>query len=623
MWDVVWTDPSRELVGEHRARKQHDNNKEKKRDDDEGSRARSGRSSMSTASSRSSAESAFARFRSRGLKHINTSKANSKVAASSASSSGLASSSMRSPFSRASDAKSRRSSGLSVTKTFDELRSVFSSPSTDETGRGSHDICLELPREDSISAARRAATTSSPARLAHSNRIAGSPSPGTKKLEASPLARLPIFDLQSPVRKAFIIPNLRPGEPRTPPQSPTKGSSLPSTEQPGSPVHLVPPTASPLRSRKPPGPLPNSVNDLGAGGAPDQPGSAPSAARAAMAEGPGEEPAVASTAWSRNNFWRPADFESLTQEVDVMGSSSPTVVLSRLKEIWATSTTADDHRRLEMEKMRWVFSTLHHLDLAAPYDASRQPTHKIEPAKVHNILALYETKASALYLAGLYPTKRICHLSDVPLPHDAAPNVHPLSVSAVSPSTFPIPPQLFEAVYSMSLPPLCSSSDLHGILHNVSSCLKPGGTLHLVIIDPLPCAHTMGNKLREWLEQHLLVNLRTQSRCTSPSTLLPRWLGEASLRGAGSTLTAAKFYASPDNVRRQQRDPDPAIDRLRTERETKAELRSLVGRMLWREVWGDYVTAGSWWWDDAACMDECLELGTFWEYHMIEAVKDG
>lgn len=40
----------------------------------------------------------------------------------------------------------------------------------------------------------------------------------------------------------------------------------------------------------------------------------------------------------------------------------------------------------------------------------------------------------------------------------------------------------------------------------MSSCLKPGGTLHLVI-DPLPCADTLGKRLREWLEQHLLANL--------------------------------------------------------------------------------------------------------------------
>lgn len=113
-----------------------------------------------------------------------------------------------------------------------------------------------------------------------------------------------------------------------------------------------------------------------------------------MAEGPGEEPAAASAARSRSSSWKPVDFESLTQEVDAMGSSSPAAVLSRLKEIWAASPTADDHARLETERMRWMFSTLHHLDLAAPHDASRQPTRKIEAAKVHSILALYESKGT-------------------------------------------------------------------------------------------------------------------------------------------------------------------------------------------------------------------------------------
>lgn len=55
--------------------------------------------------------------------------------------------------------------------------------------------------------------------------------------------------------------------------------------------------------------------------------------------------------------------------------------------------------------------------------------------------------------------------------------------------------------------------------------------------------------------------------------------------------------------------------------ETRAELRSLVGRMLWREVWGEFVTAKNWWWDDPVCMKECLELGTFWEYHYIQGVR--
>ncbi|KOS17352.1 hypothetical protein ESCO_006394 [Escovopsis weberi] len=63
------------------------------------------------------------------------------------------------------------------------------------------------------------------------------------------------------------------------------------------------------------------------------------------------------------------------------------------------------------------------------------------------------------------------------------------------------------------------------------------------------------------------------------------------------------------------------MERLLAESEVKAEVRSLVGRMLWVEVWGAHITADKWWWEDAACVRECLELGTFWEYHTIKGVK--
>ncbi|PHH67564.1 hypothetical protein CDD82_1326 [Ophiocordyceps australis] len=242
-----------------------------------------------------------------------------------------------------------------------------------------------------------------------------------------------------------------------------------------------------------------------------------------------------------------------------------------------------------MERLRWMYATLHSLDAPEP---SKPPL-----PKGHNSLALYEPKASASFLAALFPDRRICHLSHQPLPHDALPNVQPLFVSSIDPAAFPIPPELFH-------------------------CLKPGGSLHLTLIDPLPYADTLGSRLHAWLERHLLLNLDRQARCLSPSATLPRWLAEASLRAPGSTRTTVRFFATPDSIRRRPRDPDPARERLQADRETRARLRSLVGRMLWRQVWGAFVTADSWWWDDPAIVDECLQLGTFWEYHLIEAVKD-
>lgn len=56
---------------------------------------------------------------------------------------------------------------------------------------------------------------------------------------------------------------------------------------------------------------------------------------------------------------------------------------------------------------------------------------------------------------------------------------------------------------------------------------------------------------------------------------------------------------------------------------TKQELKSIVGRMLWKEMWGSYVQGDKWWWEDERIVEECERMGTVWEYAVIEAVKEG
>ena len=86
-------------------------------------------------------------------------------------------------------------------------------------------------------------------------------------------------------------------------------------------------------------------------------------------------------------------------------------------------------------------------------------------------------------------------------------------------------------------------------------------------------------------------------------------------------MATTKFLAVKDSVLVREQDPDPIIRKTMNEKLVKAELCTLVGRMLWMEVWGKYVTAETWWWDDELCIKECIELGTFWEYRRIEGVK--
>lgn len=135
--------------------------------------------------------------------------------------------------------------------------------------------------------------------------------------------------------------------------------------------------------------------------------------------------------------------------------------------------------------------------------------------------------------------------------------------------------------------------------------------------------------MRSWLRDHLLTNLERTFRCASPTKLFPDWLAEASLRGNGSTITKTRFFANPASVKLHASSDvavddllDPSFKTAHEGRVAKAEVRSLAGRFLWKHIWGPFVTGNNWWWDEPVCVAECLELGTIWEYQIIDGVKD-
>ncbi|PHH61231.1 hypothetical protein CDD81_665 [Ophiocordyceps australis] len=529
MWDVVWTDAKRELVGERRARKLRE------------------RASLSL--SPSSGES-LSRLRPGGIMSSSSSSGSSNKRDQERSMSmSMSVSNSVSNQSVGNQSVGNQSVGKqSVGKQSAGSQSaIMAAAATTPLGHSARSAAPRLPSSSSASTATTAASK-------------------TTTTASACAAALPTVPLRSPIRDS--LPRASPSPPPPPPKSP---------------LRLHPPAMT----------KESVLRGLAASSSRQQP-------------------------WNH---------EALQREVEAMTAASPSAALARLREMLSLlppspspspspATPADDQTALlDMERLRWMYATLHSLDAPQP---AKPPLHK-----GHNTLALYEPKASASFLAALFPDRRICHLSHQPLPHDALPNVQPLFVASIDPAAFPIPPELFESVYALSLPPLCSHDHLRAIVtRNVSSCLKPGGSLHLTLIDPLPYADTLGSRLHAWLERHLLLNLDRHHRCLSPCATLPRWLAEASLRAPGSTRTTVRFFATPDSIRRRRRDPDPARERLQADRETRARLRSLVGRMLWRQVWGAFVTADSWWWDDPAIVDECLQLGTFWEYHLIEAVKD-
>lgn len=132
--------------------------------------------------------------------------------------------------------------------------------------------------------------------------------------------------------------------------------------------------------------------------------------------------------------------------------------------------------------------------------------------------------------------------------------------------------------------------------------------------------------MHNWLQQNLMNNLEKNQGCRNPRKAFPAWLAQTKLRSHGSSLTTTKFYAVPTCIvnSRHSLTEESAMpmDKSYHEKLVKAEIRSHVGRLLWAEVWGPFVTASQWWWEDPVCVEECIELQTIWNYYLIESRKE-
>ncbi|KAK2674937.1 hypothetical protein RAB80_009921 [Fusarium oxysporum f. sp. vasinfectum] len=314
----------------------------------------------------------------------------------------------------------------------------------------------------------------------------------------------------------------------------------------------------------------------------------------------------------------PQELNAMQLGVKQLAKEDNMVRLVRLAESQGANNPPSLCQDLEVEKMQWMLSAMFNMD--GPEYSEINDDHlddeSTDPPK--RILALYETPAVTSYLAAVNHSKQVYHLSAAPLSPASFPNIHPVLTPVRSPSAFPVAPSTIEAVHSLRLPLAMPSQDIPALLRNIHRCLELGGSLQLTIIDPLPVTSTLGPLLRAWIEDHLLFNLEASFRCTSPSKLLPLWLNSASLRVDPDCIETTPFFAIPlDNTQLQYvREGHISEEGLRQ------ELRNLVGRMLWMEVWREYIVAERWWWEDPEILQECIQHRTTWEWKLIEAVKE-
>lgn len=130
-------------------------------------------------------------------------------------------------------------------------------------------------------------------------------------------------------------------------------------------------------------------------------------------------------------------------------------------------------------------------------------------------------------------------------------------------------------------------------------------------MDAAPVRNTTGPLFRGWIEDRLAINLEKTFRCSKPCMLVPGWVDDAGFE-----------MASSDGGQQIMKMPC-AYDEASCD--VDAELKMLVGRALWKDIWGAYVedVAGEPqdWWEVDEIVDECLERGTIFECGSIFAYK--
>ncbi|KAL1599776.1 hypothetical protein SLS60_007580 [Paraconiothyrium brasiliense] len=136
------------------------------------------------------------------------------------------------------------------------------------------------------------------------------------------------------------------------------------------------------------------------------------------------------------------------------------------------------------------------------------------------------------------------------------------------------------------------------------------GVLEIRVMDAAPVRKTAGPLLRAWIEDRLSINLEKTFRCSKPCMLFPGWIADAGFE-----------LPQVEGVNQVMQLPC-AFDGSCVD----AELKMLVGRALWKDIWGPYVDADETdepqlWWEVDEIVEECLKHRTVFECGAIFAYK--
>lgn len=295
-------------------------------------------------------------------------------------------------------------------------------------------------------------------------------------------------------------------------------------------------------------------------------------------------------------------------------------MLERLTEEWDQVTGADFYKDIMFEKQLWLLTAFALLERGGQPYVPRTIEEDDEEDGCR-VLSLFESKASFTFNLTF---------SSPP----ALPLHHPVPATP----TLPFPAELFDAITSLPLPTLLPAKNIPHLLRECNRILLPGGTLKLLLLDATPSLGTMGTLLKAWLTKHLLGNLEKKDLLREVRKQMSTLLVDAGFMGCDGDVkisfrAAEQEFASRKPAEEKGKSTSSKAKALiqmaqerAAEEETMHRLSVVVGRLLWKELWGPYVTGVTatrfkWWWDDANIVEECRAIGTRWEGVVVEAVK--
>ncbi|KAF7881059.1 uncharacterized protein EAF02_006950 [Botrytis sinoallii] len=209
-------------------------------------------------------------------------------------------------------------------------------------------------------------------------------------------------------------------------------------------------------------------------------------------------------------------------------------MLTALRAINRVARTRDASRALNGAPKHGKMLSLYENHASASFLSALNPEKQIHHVSTNPLSPKSYPNVHPLAVPG--PTSQLSYASNI------FGAVHAIGLPSLLPSSSI--PNILKECHRTLTSSRTSTSEIPASPTAISPLgITQPGILYLTILDPCPVPSSLGPRLRSWLDTHLTVNLEKQFRCLNPTRLFPLWLADAGLWAEGSCTSSLKFLA--------------------------------------------------------------------------------